>query len=53
MHKMRLRSYLYIAIGVAFMISTLTDPEMHAVSRITAMFNSLGALSRDVFSALR
>jgi hypothetical protein len=53
MHKMRLRYYLYIAAGVAALISTLTDPDMHAASSIAALFQSLAALSRDVFSALR
>jgi transcriptional/translational regulatory protein YebC/TACO1 len=52
MHDIRLRYYLYIAVGVAALVMMLTDPEMRALSHIAALYQSLTALSREAFSAL-
>lgn len=52
MHKMRLRYYLYIAAGVAALITVLTDPNMRAASDIAALYRSVLSLSRDVFASL-
>ena len=52
MHKMHLRYYLYIVIGVAGAISLMIDPDLHAVSYIATLFKSLSALSHVVFAAI-
>lgn len=52
MHGIRLRYYLYIAVGVAALVMMLIDPELRAASRIGALFQSVSALSREVFAAL-
>jgi hypothetical protein len=53
MHDMRLRYYLYIAVGAAALVLMLTDPEIRPLSHIAALFQSLAALAREVSSALR
>jgi hypothetical protein len=53
MHDIRLRYYLYVAVGAAALVMMLTDPELRPLSHIVALFQSLIALSREVIPALR
>lgn len=53
MANLPLRYYLYVVIGVGGSIILMTDPDLHAASRLVELFQSVATLSQNAFSALR